>query len=99
MLILTGKNMKIKFKLKNTEIFKYIYYGLLFINLIILFFLYNFTKDNVYVPISIEKTPLNTQIDYLSGRINTFKFDAISETISSKKNIINNEKTIKNIFQ
>lgn len=90
--------MKIKIKFTQGKIFKLIYAGLFIINLVIIFFVYNFIRSQVYGTMFMGREELLQQSNLTVEDIDVERFDKVIKTIEEKQ-APGDVKEINNIFQ
>lgn len=91
-------NMKIKIKFTTGKIFKLIFAGLFVINLVIIFFVYNFIRSQVYGTMFMSREELLQQSNLTVEDIDLERFDKVIKAIDEKQ-AVNDIKEINNIFQ
>ena len=75
-------NILQKFKTKN--IFRYIYIGVIIINIIALYFLFTFNYDHIYSTIYLDEEIISAQATRGIGNINLNQFDEVIKIINNK---------------
>ncbi|MEA3449404.1 MAG: hypothetical protein U9Q85_00255 [Patescibacteria group bacterium] len=77
---------KIKIKLNQKIIFKYIYIVFIFSNLVLVFYLYNFFNKNVYNAIMHDQNLIEAQARQSMEQLDINKFNKLIKAVADKKN-------------
>ena len=89
--------MKLKLNFNYHAVINYFLILVIILNIVVLFYLYNFLRKQVYDTVIYERNPIYTNMTKTGEDINLEKFRAIIDKIENKSTASDNQ-TAKNIF-